>query len=74
MMSGRCEDGVIQYHAHWTQKSPGLLYVHLLGLFENDFNSRKKDLTSQGYAPQYQNAFVGCEGRKRYLAVWTKSE
>ena len=32
MMSGRCEDGVIQYHAHWTQKSPGLLYVHLLGL------------------------------------------
>jgi hypothetical protein len=34
MMSGRCEDGVIQYHAHWTQKSPGLLYVHLLGLFD----------------------------------------
>jgi hypothetical protein len=74
MMSGRCEDGVIKYHAHWTQKSPGFLYVHLLGLFESNFNARKTDLTSQGYAPQYQTAFMGCEGRKRYLALWSKSE
>jgi hypothetical protein len=74
MMSGRCEDGVIKYHAHWKQKSPGLLYVHLLGLFESNFNTRTTDLTSQGYAVQYQNTFLGCEGRKRYLAVWTKSE
>ena len=74
VMSGKCEDGVIKYHAHWTQKSPGLLYVHLLGLFENNFNARKTDLTSQGYALQYQNVFLGCEGRKRYLALWTKSE
>jgi TIR domain/Bacterial tandem repeat domain 1 len=74
MVSGRCEDGVIKYQARWTQKSPGLLYAHLLGLFENDFNSRKTDLTSQGYALQYQNVFMGCEGRKRYLALWTKSE
>ncbi len=74
MMSGRCEDGVIKYHAHWTQKSPGLLYVHLLGLFESNFNTRKTDLTSQGYALQYQSTFLGCEGRKRYLALWTKSE
>ncbi len=73
MMSGRCEDDVIKYHAHWTPKSPGVLYVHELGLFESSFNARKADLTSQGYALQYQNTFVGCEGRKRYLALWTKS-
>jgi TIR domain len=74
MMSGRCDDDVIKYHAHWMQKSPGVLYVHVLGLFEVNFESRKADLTSQGYALQYQNTFMGCEGRKRYLALWTKSE
>jgi hypothetical protein len=74
MMSGRCEDDVIKYHAHWMQKSPGVLYVHVLGLFEVNFDARRADLTSQGYALQYQNTFVGCEGRKRYLALWTKSE
>jgi hypothetical protein len=73
MMSGRCEDNVIKYNAHWTQKTPGVLYVHELGLFESSFNARKADLSAQGYALQYQNTFVGCEGRKRYLALWTKS-
>ena len=71
---GRCEDGVAKCHAHWVQRPPGFHFSFQFGWFEANFNAKKLDLTSQGYAVQYQNTFRDCNGLTRYQALWTKSE
>ena len=72
MTSGRCQDGVVQYHAHWTQRPPTFKHWFYFGLLEDKFNAKKADLTSQGFAVQYQNTFKDCDGRARYQSLWTK--
>jgi hypothetical protein len=70
---GRCEEGVVKYHAHWTPRSPGLGYWIQAGMTESNFNAQNAYRTSQGYVVQFQNTFKGCDGLARYQALWTKS-
>jgi len=40
MMSGRCEDGVVQFHAHWAQRPPGLRFWYQFGVTEDKLNEK----------------------------------
>jgi TIR domain len=60
MTSGRCQDGVLQYRAHFVQRPPTFSHFFNFGLAQDKFNARNDELTSQGYAIQYQNTFQDC--------------
>ena len=72
MTSGRCQDRVVQYRAHFAQRPPRFNHIYFFGMEEDRFNAKNADLTSQGYAVQYQNAFQDCEGGTRHNALWVK--
>jgi hypothetical protein len=72
MSSGRCENGALQYRAHWAQRQPGQRYFYQRGLTDDNFNDKKTELVAQGYNIQYENTFTDCQGRTRHQALWSK--
>jgi hypothetical protein len=54
MISGRCEDGVLQYRAHFAQRPPKFNHFFYFGILEDGFDAKNAELTPQGYAIRYQ--------------------
>jgi hypothetical protein len=67
----RCDGGILKIRAHWAEKPPGLDWA-FFRLTDDAFSSKQSQLTSKGFALQYDNMFNDCDGRAQHLALWTK--